>query len=71
MEVNIFVNEVNPSICSANNNLCILEWREMKCAAKDEKAQKSASPCEMSLKETEADDKLRTAPFETCFEVIP
>ncbi|RCN48318.1 hypothetical protein ANCCAN_05607 [Ancylostoma caninum] len=46
------------------------QWREMKCAAKGEKAQKTASPCEMSLKETEADDKLRTAPFEPCFEAI-
>ncbi|KIH67274.1 hypothetical protein ANCDUO_02396 [Ancylostoma duodenale] len=42
----------------------------MKCAAKGEKAQKTASPCEMALKETEADDKLRTAPFEPCFEEV-
>ncbi|PIO70093.1 hypothetical protein TELCIR_08064 [Teladorsagia circumcincta] len=50
---------------------CPEEWRDMKCVTKDgEKSQKAASPCEVSLGETEHDDKLRTAPFDPCFEEI-
>ncbi|VDO33280.1 unnamed protein product [Haemonchus placei] len=43
----------------------------MKCVTKEgEKSQKAASPCEMSMGETEFDEKLRTAPFDPCFEEI-
>ncbi|VDM77621.1 unnamed protein product [Strongylus vulgaris] len=47
-----------------------LEWREMKCVAKDGKAQKTATPCMMSLKETESDEKPRAALFDPCFEEV-
>ncbi|VDL74056.1 unnamed protein product [Nippostrongylus brasiliensis] len=43
----------------------------MKCATKQaEKNQKLASPCEVSLLETEKDENLRKAPFDPCFEEV-
>ncbi|KAE9416510.1 hypothetical protein Angca_002588, partial [Angiostrongylus cantonensis] len=46
------------------------QWREISCTSKDEKERKVASPCRISLHETENDEKLRTAPFEPCFEEV-
>ncbi|WKY08518.1 hypothetical protein Q1695_007779 [Nippostrongylus brasiliensis] len=47
------------------------QWRQMKCATKQaEKNQKLASPCEVSLLETEKDENLRKAPFDPCFEEV-
>ncbi|KJH49271.1 hypothetical protein DICVIV_04593 [Dictyocaulus viviparus] len=42
----------------------------MKCSSKGEKDQKDASPCQISLHETQTDENLRTAPFEPCFDEV-
>ncbi|CAJ0603153.1 unnamed protein product [Cylicocyclus nassatus] len=45
------------------------QWREIKCAAKDDKAQKASTPCSVALKETESGEA-RVAPLEPCFEEV-
>uniref|UniRef100_A0A7I4YS76 Secreted protein n=1 Tax=Haemonchus contortus TaxID=6289 RepID=A0A7I4YS76_HAECO len=58
-------------IASTSSESVHWQWRHMKCVTKEgEKSQKAASPCEMSMGETEFDEKLRTAPFDPCFEEV-